>query len=333
VTVALSPEDILRDLHALWASLARESDAAEPHGVLRACAMTVIVLTEEPAGVADTAQTLAQVMRDHPNRAVVVRVSAAPLDYHVTAQCWMPFGQHRQICCEQIEIAAAEASLPDAVPVLLAIAAPDLPVAVWCRSPRLAGLDALAALFARADIVLVDSRDFADARAALELLARESTRNRGRLADLAWAAVTRWREIVAEIFEDPARRELIPRLRHLRVLHSAGAVPSTAYYLAAWILAALGRQDVEVRFEAVAPAGGGIEGIVLGSESETVSIHRVEGTAILIEIGSLRSCTAAPRLDEAELLGSELSITGPDAVFEQVLPIAARLADSSSERK
>lgn len=327
MTAAVSAERILKDLHALWASLA---DEREPHAVLRACALTVIVLTEEPEGAADTAQTLARLMRDHPNRAVVVRVGDTTLDYHVTAQCWMPFGQHRQICCEQIEVAAADATLPDAVPVLLAIAAPDLPLAVWCRSPRLASLPALAALFARADLVVLDSRDFADAHPALDLLARASARSRGRLADLAWTAVTRWREIVAEIFEDPARRALIPRIRHLRVLHSPAAVPPTAYYLAAWVLAALGRQDVEVRFEALAPSDGGIQGIVLGSESETVSILRVEGTAILIEIGPLKSCTAAPRLDQAELLGRELSIAGRDPLFEQVLPIAARL---SSERK
>jgi glucose-6-phosphate dehydrogenase assembly protein OpcA len=327
VSAAIGPEKILKDLHALWTSLADES---QTHGVLRACAMTVIVLIEEPAGAPDTSETLARLMREHPNRAIVVRADGEPLDYHVTAQCWMPFGQHRQICCEQIEIAAADASLPDAVPVLLAIAAPDLPVAVWCRSPRLAGLPALAPLFARADIVLLDSRDFADACAALDLLARESAQVRGRLADLAWAAVTRWREIVAEIFEDPARRETIPRIRQLRVLHSAGAVPTTAYYLAAWILSALGRQDVEVRFEARASTAGGIEGIVLGSETETVSILRAEGTAILIEIGPLKSCTAAARLDQAELLGSELSIAGRDPVFDHVLPIAARL---SSERK
>jgi glucose-6-phosphate dehydrogenase assembly protein OpcA len=327
VTAALGPEKILKDLHALWTSLA---DETQTNGVLRACALTVIVLTEEPAGAADTSETLARLMRDHPNRAIVVRVDGSPLDYHVTAQCWMPFGQHRQICCEQIEIAAADASLPDAVPVLLAIAAPDLPVAVWCRSPRLAGLSALDPLFARADMVLLDSRGFGDTHAALDLLARESAQIRGRLADLAWAAITRWREIVAEIFEDPARRDLIPRVSRLRVLHSAGAVPPTAYYLAAWILSALGRQDVEIQFEALASSAGGIEGIVLGSETDTVSILRVEGTAILIEIGPLKSCTAAPRLDQAELLGSELSITGRDPVFDRVLPIAARL---SSERK
>jgi hypothetical protein len=74
--------------------------------------------------------------------------------------------------------------------------------------------------------------------------------------------------------------------------------------------------------------GGGIEGIVLEAGTESISIRRVEGTAILIEIGSLKNCTSAPRLSEAELLGTELAITGRDPVFEKTLPVAARLAEA-----
>jgi glucose-6-phosphate dehydrogenase assembly protein OpcA len=298
--------------------------------------MTVIVLADESEGAAGIAQTLGQVMQDHPNRAVIVRVrgGAEPLlEYQVTAQCWRPLGRQRQICCEQIEVTVTEASLTDAQPVLLAIAAPDLPVAVWCRSPRLFGSAAVGQLYARADRIIVDSRGFPDPRAALGLVAGVAAKSRGRLADLAWTSVTRWREIVAEIFEDPARREMIPRLTGVRVLHSAGqaeaSAPPTAYYLAGWVLATLGREDIATTFEGAAPMGGGIEGIVLEAGAETVSIRRAEGTAILIEIGSLKNCTAAPRLSEAELLGTELAITGRDAVFERTLPIAARLAEVS----
>jgi glucose-6-phosphate dehydrogenase assembly protein OpcA len=327
MTTAVSPERILKDLHALWASLAKESP--EGHGVLRACAMTVIVLADEAEDPAGIAQTLGRVMQDHPNRAIVVRVraGAAPeLDYKVTAQCWMALGRQQQICCEQVEMTVAEASLADAVPVLLAIVAPDLPVAVWCRSPGLFGLPELAALFARASRIVVDSRGFANPRVALETLAQAAGERPGRLADLAWASVTRWREMLAEIFEDPARRELIPRLGRVRVLHAAGAAPSTAFYLGGWVQAALGREEIQALFEPTDLEGGGIDGIVLSTGRETISVRRAVGTSVLIEIDSLKSCTAAPRLSEAELLGIELSITDRDPVFEKTLPVAARLA-------
>ena len=331
MTAVVTPERILKDLHSLWASLGKESTPTESHGVLRACAMTVIVLADDDDAAAGIAQTLGLVMQEHPHRAIIVRVRAASepfLECKVTAQCWRPFGRQQQICCEQVEMTAAERSLPDAEPVLLAITAPDLPVAVWCRSTRLFDLAVLAKLYARADHIVIDSRDAPYPRAALDRLARVATASRGRLADLAWTSVTRWREIVAEIFEDPARRELIPGLKRVRVLHSPGAAPATAYYLAGWIQAALNREDIQVGFEAVAPIGGGIEGIVLESATESISIRRAVGTAILIEIGSLKNCTSAPRLSEAELLGTELAITGRDPVFEQSLPAAARLAEA-----
>ncbi len=353
MTAVVTPEKILKDLHSLWATLGKESAPPDSHGVLRACAMTVIVLADDnDAAAATIAQTLGQVMQEHPHRAIIVRVRAGAepgLDCHVTAQCWRPFGRQQQICCEQVEMAAAEASLPDAEPVLLAITAPDLPVAVWCRSPRLSDLASLARLYARADRLIVDSRDVPDPREALTALARVAVATRGRLADLAWTSVTRWREIVAEIFEDPARRESLPNLKRVRVLHSPGPAPATAYYLAGWIQAALNRPDIEVATEPRASAsgpgsipteprasasgpGGGIEGIVLECATESISIRRAAGTAILIEIGSLKNCTSAPRLSEAELLGTELAITGPDPVFERTLPAAARLAEAPHGR-
>ncbi len=84
-------------------------------------------------------------MRDYPNRAVIVRVREGGeplLDCHVTAQCWMPFGTRQQICCEQIEVTASDSNLPGLMPILLAIAAPDLPRVVWCRSARIFRLPA-----------------------------------------------------------------------------------------------------------------------------------------------------------------------------------------------
>lgn len=331
MTAVVTPEKILKDLHSLWATLGKDSAPADAHGVLRACAMTVIVLADDDAAASAIPQTLGQVMQEHPHRAIIVRVRAASdpgLDCHVTAQCWRPFGRQQQICCEQVEMTAAEASLPDAEPVLLAITAPDLPVAVWCRSPRLSDLAALRKLYARADRLIVDSRDIPDPRAALTALARVAAATRGRLSDLAWTSLTRWREIVAEIFEDPARRDSLPNLKRVRVQHSSAAPPATAYYLAGWIQAALNRPDIEVAFEAVPPILGGIEGIVLEFRAEAISIRRAVGTAILIEIGSLKNCTSAPRLSEAELLGTELAITGRDPVFERTLPAAARLAEA-----
>jgi glucose-6-phosphate dehydrogenase assembly protein OpcA len=320
---ALSADRVLKELDELWVSLAHAPGSAEATNVLRACAMTLIVLEEASADPAASTATVADLMRDHPNRAVIVRVRAgadALLDHRVTAQCRMPFGGGRQVCCEQIEIDISEASLPGLAPILLAIAAPDLPLVVWCRSARLFGLGALDTLFARAGKFMVDS---------CPLVGLASRFGDGlHIADLEWTAVTRWREVVAQVFEDPTLRDLASRIQRVRLLYAAAAPPAAAYYVAAWIMVCSDCRELDVRFEEAPAIDGitGIEGVVLEGESHTMSIRRAQGDAVLIEVDSLRSCTVIPVWSEAELLGKELGIFEHDAMFARVLPVAARLA-------
>jgi glucose-6-phosphate dehydrogenase assembly protein OpcA len=320
---ALSADRVLKELDELWVSLAHAPGSEEATNVLRACAMTLIVVEEASADPAASTETVAELMRDHPNRAVIVRVRAGTeglLEHRVTAQCRMPFGGGRQVCCEQIEIDVSEASLPGLTPILLAIAAPDLPLVVWCRSPRLFGLGALATLFARAGKLIVDSCPLA------ELASRAG--DGLRIADLDWTAVTRWREIVAQVFEDPTLLDFVNHIRRVQLFYAAAAPPAAACYVAAWVMVCSECRELDVRFERAPAIDGieGIEGIALGGESHTVSIRRAQGDAVLIEVDSLRSCTVIPVLREAELLAKELAISGHDAVFERVLPVAARLA-------
>ena len=328
MAAAVSADKILADLHKLWAGLAGDPASAGGQAVLRACAMTLVVAADESEEAASIGQVIADVMREHPNRAIVVRVRASSdplLEYCVTAQCWMPVGTRQQVCCEQIEITASDASLPGLMPVLLAVIAPDLPLVVWCRNERLAKSFGMGPLFERADKLLIDSAGCPDARAALGHFASEGERGR-RISDLAWTRVTRWRELVAQVFEDPARRDLVSRIRQVSVLYAGDAPPVTAYYLAGWVMACMRAENLETRFEAVPQVIGGIEGIVLTGDGHRISLRRANDTAVLIEMDSLLSCSAIPLLTDAELLGTELAVASRDAIFERSLAQAARLA-------
>src|SRR5207245_309277 len=95
-------------------------------------------------------ETIAALMPEHPARALAIRLSGAgprALTQRVYQQCWKPFGQRQQICCEQVEITASDAALADLPPLLLALAVPDLPLIVWCRSPKLARISEVRAEF------------------------------------------------------------------------------------------------------------------------------------------------------------------------------------------
>ncbi len=133
---AIRPERLLKDLRNLWVDLGKD----EPSGVLRACAMTMIVVVEEERDAQAIGETLASLMHEHPSRAIVLRVRSEEepsLSARVFAQCWMPFGSRQQICCEQVEIISSLASFADVPAVLRSLAVPDLPVVLYCPSEAL----------------------------------------------------------------------------------------------------------------------------------------------------------------------------------------------------
>jgi glucose-6-phosphate dehydrogenase assembly protein OpcA len=305
VVAAFHSDEILEELRELWAALGKAAEQGDSQGVVRACALTLMVFAEESDDAVSIGETLAELMREHPHRAIVVRVrrDAPPLlEHRVRAQCWMPFGRRQQICCEWIEIIAAEASLADLAPVLLALRAPDLPMALWCRSARLFESPALPAATLAANKLIVDAAAAGDPPAMLRRLAKAAAAG-PPIADLAWTRLTRWREIVAQAFESPASRALLSRIGEVRVFHAGERVPPEACYLAGWVLDALGR-DIDVRFEAAAEEG-------LEFRSTGIQPLHIAG---------------CPRSTDSALLGEELSILGRDPVYDRALQWAARIA-------
>jgi len=100
----------------------------------------LIVITEDRE-ILRPGRNHRRLMPEHPARTIVIRLPARA-NVHRAArlrQCWMPFGQRRQICCEQWK-SPFDASLGDLPSVVLPLEVPDLPVILWCRSPRLLGM-------------------------------------------------------------------------------------------------------------------------------------------------------------------------------------------------
>src|SRR5947209_12362019 len=163
VTGTVAPEKILKELAALWILHGQEGLATSGAGVLRACSMTLVALAEGSDDTAALGETIAALMPEHPARALLIRLSGGgprALTERVYQQCWKPFGQRQQICCEQIEITASDAALADLPSVLLPLLVTDLPVIQWCRSPRLMQMPEFRSIARLATKVIVDSATF-----------------------------------------------------------------------------------------------------------------------------------------------------------------------------
>jgi glucose-6-phosphate dehydrogenase assembly protein OpcA len=333
MSATVVPESILKELAALWTAEGGEGDA----GVLRACSMTLIVIAEAGDDAAALGETIAALMPEHPARSILIRLlgeGARALSQRVYQQCWKPFGQRQQICCEQIEITASDPALADLSSVILPLAVPDLPVILWCRSARLVRRPEFREMARMATKVVLDSAQAGvadkDAIDAIRRLA-EAVRPGGGIAgpiwaDLAWTRLTRWRETLARVFENRDTLARLPEVNRVQVRFGPG-YHTAAWYLAAWAanaLASVGqvvtpvvtRQDESLRLE-------------LSGGTFHVELSR-QGERLVTVVNEQSNCTNLPRPADYHMMREELGMVRRDAVFEDTLASAARFAVSSS---
>jgi glucose-6-phosphate dehydrogenase assembly protein OpcA len=336
IATTIHPDRILRELSELWVSFGKQN-GDESSGVLRACAMTLVVLAEAGEDANAVGETLASLMREHPSRAIVVRVSESEepaLEARVFAQCWMPFGQRRQICCEQIEISSSHTSLADVPGVILPLVVADLPVILWSRPPGLLSSPAWNDLSHIATKTIFDSAAFPDPREALRRFAR-ATASGLLLADLAWTRLTRWRELIAQIFENPLYRSQLPSITAVTIYYTGESPSAGQWYVAAWLQQCLERAGSKprVRWErSGGPCDSGLGCIEFGSDGPTglkVSVLRVEGNAAEVRVGTLVNRTVFPEASDYVLLREELSIPGHDPIYQAALALAAQLVEET----
>ncbi|HZT30150.1 MAG TPA: glucose-6-phosphate dehydrogenase assembly protein OpcA [Bryobacteraceae bacterium] len=333
----IAPEQILREMSELWVSLGKQAGEDTSTGVLRACSMTLIVAAEESDDPQEIGETLAALMPEHPSRAIVIRLRRGDqraLAARVFAQCWMPFGHRQQICCEQIEITASYASLPDLPAVVLPLAVPDLPVILWCRNPGLLEQPDFQPLAGIAQKLVLDAGGWPDPAAALRFLAAWP-RRRQSLADLAWTRLTRWRELISQIFENRTYLAELPHLSAVNILH-AGARPTIeAWYLAAWLSEGIrqagGRAQVHFT-SAPGSAACGLVGVELGGGpgAHAFSLAVVEEHSVEIRIDEVCQRTVFSPATGYTLMREELAIPAQDPVYDRTLAAATALALSSN---
>jgi glucose-6-phosphate dehydrogenase assembly protein OpcA len=293
--------------------------------------MTLIVLAEGSEDMAALGETLAALMPEHPARTIMVRLQgpgAPALAERVYAQCWMPFGERRQICCERIEIVASDASLADLPSVLAPLAAPDLPVVLWWRGARPMDTPEFASLAAIACKVILDSAALPDAKAALPWLVG-MLQSGVPVADLSWTILTRWRQMLAGVFENREYQARLPEISNVVLGFAGDRPPVFAWYMGAWVLDALANAGVSAELTWLPRpqlTGHALRMELTGGDFQ-VAMER-QDDRLTIQTGALSNCTNLPQPTDYLLMREELGIARRDPVFERTLASAARLAAS-----
>jgi glucose-6-phosphate dehydrogenase assembly protein OpcA len=326
------PEQILKALTKVWTSLGQEEKQQGKPTVIRASSMTLIVATDEPDGGFCASQTISELMHEHPSRGIVLTVSEKAekdVEARVLAQCWKPFGKAQQICCEQIEITSSPGSWPNIGPTVIGIIPADMPVILWCRHSaalkpyatpdQKAGLEAVMNLASK---VIIDTHN-EDPRAAFDQLARWTAQGR-IVADLEWTRLTRWREPIAHIFDNPAQENKLSSFHTIEIAHTNEKPAASVLYMAAWLSAPFHAAVSIVKIEG---SDAGLHRVTLRSGSETIEFERTS-----CECMTLRSTNGREwkySFNEASLytlMNEELSVLGPDPAYNSALTRARELA-------
>jgi glucose-6-phosphate dehydrogenase assembly protein OpcA len=322
----IAPEKILKELAALWVDSGKQGQAEGGTGVLRACSMTLLVLAEAGEDTQGLGETVAALMPEHPARTIVVRLTGAgerSLTERVYSQCWMPFGQRRQICCEQVEINASDAALADLQSVVLPLTVPDLPLIVWCRSARLLAMPEFRDFAEMAHKVVLNSAAAPDAAGTLQR-AREMAEQGVMLGDLSWTMMTRWREMLAQVFENQQNAAQLARVGSVEV-EWGGSRYVPALYLGVWIRDSLTEVGVNPLLHLARTGDADFLRVRLTGEGIAVALER-QDDRMVVTLNGASECTNLPQPTDYLLMREELGIVRHDPVFEKALVSAEQLA-------
>jgi glucose-6-phosphate dehydrogenase assembly protein OpcA len=312
MTAGVNPEALLRELDEEWAGLGGGD------GILRACSMTFLTALE---GDDEMGNLMAGIMREHPARAVVLRVRPShgdPVNAGVRTLCWKPFGSKEQICCELIEISSGAAHFGEAAAIIQALTVPDLPVILYCRSAALLPRRDLEDVARLCGKIIIDTGPIAEYSDLLTSLSRHRASGR-QVADLAWTRLTRWREMIAQVFDDPCCGNLLSFIATAAIEWEGAHQPSSACYMAAWLEQSLNRRlDILVR-RAGACDHARLKSVRLFGTGVDISVTVDQTRAAEVLSPGQDRHTVLPRLKEEELLREELSISSHDPVYDGVL--------------
>jgi hypothetical protein len=195
----------------------------------------------------------------------------------------------------------------------------SLPTAVWWRGGSPDSLREIAHL---ADRLIIDLVDPAPAWSVVRAIAEESA-----VTDLRWTQITRWRALIAHLFDLPdVRRAPVRRLA------IGGRDPFAARLFAGWLRSEL-HWGPEVAID-LRPSNAGdqrtpIDSVELEADGHRIAVKQRAGRGCLrAEIEGRGTSTRVVPLGEGSLtaiIGEELGVRTRDLAFERALAAALEI--------
>lgn len=209
----------------------------------------------------------------------------------------------------------------------------DLPTLLWWPGPPDPSPHGpLARLSALADRIVTETGRGGDGCDAVTHLAGWVPGAPGAVTDLAWAAITPWRQLIVQMIDiEELRSDASGPLRAM-IAHPDPQPSAEALLLAGW-LHDLAGDRLEVAMAARPGAASPVMAVEIGLPARElhIAIERMPehqaATVTVTEPGrDTRRALPLPGVDRARLLAGELELQRRDLAFERALPFAAEVA-------
>ena len=269
--------------------------------------LTLIIVTRHGAED-EVIEAANDASREHPMRVIVLMYDADDADAEPRLDAQIRVGGDAG-ASEVVVLRAVGAAGNNSESLVTGLLLPDAPVVAWW--PHATPLAP-----SRSSIGRIAQRRITDAAAQpnpAEWVAGLSRHYAPGDTDLAWTRLTRWREQLAAVLDQPPF-EAVERIE----VHGAGDSPSTAL-LAAWLRLTL---DAPVEWTYADPSewAHGIKSVRLVRASGDTLLERPEpGIAILSQPGQPTHELAFARRTLRECIAEELRSLDPDLLYGRVI--------------
>ena len=297
--------------------------------------LVVVAQTPDP-GELDEIRAVVEALADHQPSRIVVTVESdegGGIDARVSTGCRRA-GDGLSIALELIVLTLRGEAREGAASAVVPLLRSDLPTVLWWPgAPDPSPASALDRLTALADRVVTECGRCADPAAGLRALADWGPASGVAVTDLAWAAITPWRQLIAQMLDKASLTALRSAASAALITHAAPEPDVPTLLMAGWLRELLGERLMIELHPRPCPDEGLIavelEGSVVGRR---LSVERVPGrpaAAVCVtepDGTARRRMLPMPGVDRARLLAGELELQHRDRVFERALATAAAAA-------
>jgi hypothetical protein len=310
----------------------RQPDGGVP--LTLAGVLNLVAYACDPADLDEMHAVIEGLADRQPSRAVLLTVAGGGdgIDATVSTGCRPGAGQSG-VALEVVVLTLHGDTAGGAASATTPLLRPDLPTVLWWPGPPDATADGpLDRLCAIADRVVTEVGR-GPVAGGLGALAAWVPGTRAAVTDLAWAEITPWRQLTAQMLDAPALSRLRAGRSSVALIHGGSDADPGTLLMAGWMRDLVGDGlAVELRARRDAPEGLLALELEAEGDSRRLTIERVTGRAAAAvcvtaaDGARRRRILPLPDTDRARLLAGELEVQRHDRAFERALAGAATVA-------